>query len=103
MSKFQNAIQKLKVNARSSGIFANIETIGSYDDFSQTVCIDYLDEQNYIKLIETFELHFNEGIDDYELMTKFYSTCVHEFTHWLDHTGSIPLFIILMDNKFLVS
>jgi hypothetical protein len=85
MSKFQNAIQKLKVNARNSGIFANIETIGSYDDFSQTVCIDYLDEQSYIKLKEIFKLYAKEGIADYESMTKFYSTCVHEFTHWLDH------------------
>ncbi len=89
MSKFKNTMQKLKVNARSSGIFANIETIGSYDDFSQTVCIDYLDEQNYIKLAEACELYLKEGISDYEPMTKFYSTCVHEFTHWLDHTSTL--------------
>lgn len=93
----REAIQKLKYHARNSGIFANLETIGSYDDFSQVVAIDYLDEETFLQLLKSFESHDTQGLNaqrailqvNYESMMRFYSTCVHEFTHWLDHTSTL--------------
>ncbi|MBE9045561.1 hypothetical protein IQ255_14310 [Pleurocapsales cyanobacterium LEGE 10410] len=93
----REAIQKLNQKARRSGIFANLETIGSYDDFSQIVCIDYLDKPGFLQLINGFKSYkTNDSFEtnkalqkNYELNTKFYSTCVHELTHWLDHTSTL--------------
>ncbi|MEH2271864.1 MAG: hypothetical protein V7K68_26130 [Nostoc sp.] len=93
----REAIQKLKYHAKDSGIFANLETIGSYDDFSQMVILDYLDEQSFLQLLANFQSNTKKDQNsqraalqaNYESMTRFYSTCVHEFTHWLDHTSTL--------------
>ena len=93
----REAIQKLKYHAKYSGIFANLEAIGSYDDFSQTVVLDYLDEKSFLQLLESFQSNTKGDKNaqkatlqaNYESMARFYSTCVHEFTHWLDHTSTL--------------
>lgn len=93
----REAIQKLNQKARRSGIFANLETIGSYDDFSQIVCIDYLDKPGFLQLIDGFKPYktndpseINKALQkNYDSSTKFYSTCIHELTHWLDHTSTL--------------
>ena len=88
----REAIQKLKHHANNSGIFVNLEAIGSYDDFSQTVILDYLDEESFLRLLESFQ-SYTKGDKNaqkaalqaaYKSSTKFYSTSVHELTHWLD-------------------
>lgn len=93
----REAIQKLKYHANNSGIFANLEAIGSYDDFSQTVILDYLDEESFLRLLESFQ-SYTKGDENakkaalqaaYKSSTKFYSTSVHELTHWLDHTSTL--------------
>ncbi|NJL22057.1 MAG: hypothetical protein HC895_16585 [Leptolyngbyaceae cyanobacterium SM1_3_5] len=93
----REAVQKLKFHARTSGIFANLEAIGSYHDFSQLVFLDYLDEESFLQLLQSFQSN-TEGDRNaqkaalqanYESMARFYSTCVHEFTHWLDHTSTL--------------
>jgi hypothetical protein len=93
----REAIQKLKYHAKDSGIFANLEAIGSYDDFSQMVVLDYLDEESFLQLLESFRSN-NKGDRNaqkvalqanYESAVRFYSTCVHELTHWLDHTSTL--------------
>jgi hypothetical protein len=90
-------IQKLKYHAKDSSIFANLEAIGSYDDFSQVVVLDYLDEESFLRLLESFR-SCTKGDQsakkaalqaNYEPTCRFYSTCVHEFTHWLDHTSTL--------------
>jgi len=98
MPKNENreAIQKLKSHAKNLGIFANLEVIGFYDDFSQIVTLDYLDEQSFLHLLQSFQ-KAKGGQNaqqaalqaNYEPMTRFYSTCVHELTHWLDHTSTL--------------
>jgi hypothetical protein len=92
----REAIQKLKYHAKDFGIFANLETIGSYDDFSQMVFLDYLDEESFLQLLESFQSNTKgdkaqkDALQaNYEATTRFYSTCVHEFTHWLDHTSTL--------------
>lgn len=93
----REAIQKLKYHAKDSGIFANLEAIGSYDDFSQMVVLDYLDEESFLQLLESFQSN-NRGDRNaqkaalqanHESTVRFYSTCVHELTHWLDHTSTL--------------
>jgi hypothetical protein len=93
----REAIQKLRYHAKNSGIFANLEAIGSYDDFSQTVALNYLDEESFLRLLESFQ-SYTKGDEtaqkaarqaSYDSSTKFYSTCVHELTHWLDHTSTL--------------
>jgi len=93
----REAIQKLKYHAKDSGIFANLEAIGSYDDFSQMVVLDYLDEESFLQLLERFQSNTKGERTaqkaalqaNYESTTRFYSTCVHELTHWLDHTSTL--------------
>jgi hypothetical protein len=90
------AIQKLKYRAKNSGIFANLESIGSYDDFSQTVVLDYLDEDSFSRFLESSRSYAKQGKnfqraelqENHAPTAKFYSTCVHELTHWLDHTST---------------
>ena len=48
-------VQKLKYHAKNLGIFANLEAIGSYDDFSQLVVLYYLDKENFLQLLESFQ------------------------------------------------
>ncbi len=96
-SKIQDSIQKLKNHNKDLGIFPNLETIGSYDDFSQIVFLDYLDEQSFSELIKIFKSStesYRKGEistlqENHESIIKFGSTCVHEFTHWLDHTSTL--------------
>jgi hypothetical protein len=93
----REAIQKLRYYAKNSGIFANLESIGSYDDFSQTVVLDYLDEESFLRLLESFKSYTKGDKSaqkvalqvNYKSSTQFYSTCVHELTHWLDHTSTL--------------
>lgn len=93
----REAIQKLRYHAKNSGIFANLEAIGSYDDFSQMVVLDYLDEESFLQLLESFQSNTKGDQNNqkaalqsnYESIARFYSTCVHEFTHWLDHTSTL--------------
>jgi len=90
-------VQKLKYHAKNLGIFANLEAIGSYDDFSQLVVLYYLDKENFLQLLESFQSNIKGDQNsqklslqsNYESTVKFYSTCVHEFTHWLDHTSTL--------------
>ena len=93
----RETIQKLRYHAKNSGIFANLEAIGSYDDFSQTVVLNYLDEESFLRLLESFQ-SYTQGDEsaqkaalqaNYKSSTQFYSTCVHELTHWLDHTSTL--------------
>lgn len=51
----REAIQKLRYHAKHLGIFANLEVLGSYDDFSQIVSLDYLDEESFLQLLESFQ------------------------------------------------
>lgn len=91
------AYKALKANAKSLGIFANLETLGCYDDFSQIVMIDYLDRDSLLQLQQSFKSHFTKDLEaqklsfleNYKSISKFYSTCVHELTHWLDHTSTL--------------
>ena len=93
----REAIQKLKYHAKDSGIFANFETTGFYDDFSQMVVLDYLDEESFLQLLESFQSNTKGDRNaqqaalqaNYESTVRFYSTCVHELTHWLDHTSTL--------------
>ena len=92
----REAVQKLRYHAKNSGIFANLEVLGSYDDFSQMVSLDYLDEESFSQLLESFQSSKGDRNAqkaalqaNYEPMARFYSTCVHEFTHWLDHTSTL--------------
>jgi hypothetical protein len=93
----EEAIQKLRYHAKNSGIFANLESIGSYDDFSQTVVLDYLDEESFLRLLESFKSYTKGDKSaqkialqaNYNSSTQFCSTCVHELTHWLDHTSTL--------------
>lgn len=92
----QEAIQNLKRQAKDSGIFANLETIGSYHDFSQIAFVDYLDENSFSALLNNFQSQLMQGRaaqtalqQNYESITRFYATCVHELTHWLDHTSTL--------------
>jgi len=93
----RESIQKLKYHAKNSGIFANLEAIGSYDDFSQMVVLDYLDEKSFSQLLASFQSNTKREQNaqraalqaNYESMARFYSTCVHELTHWLDHTSTL--------------
>jgi hypothetical protein len=97
VNKKKEAIQRLKNHAKNSGIFANLEAIGSYDDFSQMVILEYLDKKGFLQLLESFQSNSQGDRNaqkkvlqaNYESMAKFYSTCVHEFTHWLDHTSTL--------------
>ncbi len=90
-------IQKLKSHAENLGIFANLETIGSYDDFSQIVSLDYLEEEKFLQLLNSFQSYTTQEQNtqiaalraNHKSFTQFYSTCVHEFTHWLDHTSTL--------------
>ncbi len=86
-NKSQETIQKIKYHAKNLGIFANLETIGSYHDFSQLVVLDYLDEKTFSQLLTNFQSHAIQ--DSYESLTRFCSTSVHELTHWLDHTSTL--------------
>jgi len=92
----QEAIETLKRQATNSGIFANLETIGSYHDFSQIAFVDYLDESRFSALLNNFQSQLMQGQaaqtalqQNYESITRFYATCVHELTHWLDHTSTL--------------
>jgi hypothetical protein len=92
----RQAVQKLRDCARSSGAFANFELLGSYDDFSQVVSIEYLDKDDFMGLLERFRLaRGSRGMQkaelqaNYEAIAKFYSTCAHELTHWLDHSSTL--------------
>lgn len=93
----REAIQKLRYHAKHLGIFANLEVLGSYDDFSQIVSLDYLDEKSFLQLLESFQSNSKGNRSaqkaalqvNYESMARFYSTCVHEFTHWLDYTSTL--------------
>lgn len=93
----REAIQKLRYHAKHSGIFANLAVLGSYDDFSQIVSLDYLDEESFLQLLESFQSNTKRDRNaqkaalqaNYGSMARFYSTCVHEFTHWLDHTSTL--------------
>jgi hypothetical protein len=95
-SNNQSVINAIKKSARNSKLFPNLEVLGSYDEFSQSVVIDYMDEnqfseytkaiKNFIKNTDTNSFKLGE---DYELIRKFLSTCVHELTHWLDHTSTL--------------
>lgn len=95
--KNREAIQKLKSSAKSLSIFPNLEAIGSYDDFSQTVIVDYLDKEKFFQLLQVLKSYAAQDKatqkttlqENYESLTKFYSTCIHEFTHWLDHTSTL--------------
>jgi hypothetical protein len=87
-------VQNLKNHAKNFGIFANLETLGSYDDFSQVVCLDYLDEKTFSQLFEAIrksEKRDSTPIlqENYNSIVKFFSTCTHELTHWLDHTATL--------------
>lgn len=96
-SKNIEFIKRLKDNAKNLGIFPNLEVFGSYDDFSQLVIIDYLDEKEFFKLLQVFQPYNTPSQTgqriflqkDYQSITRFFSTCVHEFTHWLDHTSTL--------------
>jgi len=48
----QKAIQTLKHYAKNLSIFPNLEQIGSYDDFSQTVLIDYLNKESFFQIFQ---------------------------------------------------
>ncbi|MBD2717998.1 hypothetical protein [Synechococcus sp. FACHB-909] len=58
-----------------------------------------MDEETFSRLLEHFQLSKgNQGDQgaqraalraDYKSIARFYSTCVHEFTHWLDHTSTL--------------
>lgn len=93
----REAVLKLKYHAKNSGIFPNLEAIGAYDDFSQTVVIDYLDKEAFFQLLRDFQSHDTQDKtvrkitlqENHESMTRFHSTCVHKFTHWLDHTSTL--------------
>lgn len=92
----REAVQKLRNRARSSGTFANLELLGSYDDFSQVVSIEYLNKDDFLGLLERFRLaRGNRDMQQaelqasYEAIAKFYSTCAHELTHWLDHSSTL--------------
>lgn len=86
----QKAIQTLKYYAKNLGIFPNLEQIGSYDDFSQTVLIDYLDKESFFQIFQEFQDQPENNLEaKYESITQFYSTCIHELTHWLDHTSTL--------------
>jgi hypothetical protein len=96
-SKNKKNVQSLNNHAKNFGIFANLETLGSYDDFSQIVCLDYLDEKSFSQLFSS--IRKSGKIDsilpgkifqgDYDPIVKFFSTCIHELTHWLDHTSTL--------------
>lgn len=90
----RESVQKLRYHAKNSGVFANLEVLGSYDDFSQIVSLDYLDEESFLRLRKSFQSNIKEDQKaalqtNYESIAQFYSTCVHEFTHWLDHTSTL--------------
>jgi hypothetical protein len=87
INKRREAVQKLQSHAKNLGIFANFETLGTYDDFSQLVMLDYLDEQGFLQLLKLAKESAVSA--NYESMKRFYSTSVHEFTHWLDHTSTL--------------
>jgi hypothetical protein len=89
--------ETIKSHARRFGIFANIETIGCYDDFSQIVMLDYLDRKSLLQIQKNFQSQDGENSEhqknalqtNFQEISKFYSTCVHELTHWLDHTSTL--------------
>ncbi len=96
-SKNRRSVQNLNNYARKFGIFANLETIGSYDDLSQIVCLDYLEMQTFNQLFKSINHFRNEDLNsqknvlqaNHNSIVKFYSTCTHELTHWLDHTSTL--------------
>ena len=91
--KNQNTIERLKTKGKDSSIFYNLEVLGSYDDFSQTVVIDYIDKQSFSKLLDDTKKFRQSGFsylgEEYESINKFFSVWVHELTHWLDHTSTL--------------
>lgn len=90
-------MNKLKNQPKDLGIFANLEIIGSYHDFSQVVSVDYLNQEQFMNLLQEFRSNSSPNYEkaksilksNYKQLTKFYSTCAHEFTHWLDHTSTL--------------
>ncbi|WP_414552462.1 hypothetical protein [Anabaena sp. CCY 0017] len=93
----ENLAQKLSRGAKNSSLFPNLEILGSYCDFSQAVVIDYMDETKFDQLIRLIENYHTKTqtkdfyyIDnEYTLVDQFFSTCIHELTHWLDHTSTL--------------
>ncbi|WP_341886390.1 hypothetical protein [Synechococcus sp. UW140] len=68
----RQAVQKLRDCARSSGAFANFELLGSYDDFSQVVSIEYLDKDDFMGLLERFRLaRGSRGMQKAELQANY--------------------------------
>lgn len=91
----QTIVERIKKLARNSKLFPNIEILGSYEEFSQTVMVNYLEKKELNEVINAFTKYqkinssaFDLG-ENYNLIRKFFSTCTHELTHWLDHTSTL--------------
>lgn len=75
--------QKLKNNFKSYKRLLESDTLGSFDFFTYTVCLDSIDTKTY----NDFQKALN--LKDHGTLLKFIPLTAHELTHFIDSTSTL--------------
>lgn len=74
-----NIFSKISEVSKTQNIFPNLVTLGSYDPYSQVVCLNYYDRDKLKALDRNNILRYRD----------FWKLAIHELNHFFDHTSTL--------------
>jgi len=77
------SLEKLKARFKSYKRLLEADTLGSFDFFTCTVCLDSVDTLEFEKFQKAL------ASKDYSVLSKIVPLAVHEFTHFIDSTSTL--------------
>ncbi len=85
-----------KIRRTRSDTLKNSDILGCYDFYTAIVSLDSCNENDFTNVREIEEKYHKAmkgelsiNLDDYKVLSKFYSVYYHEITHFIDSTSSL--------------
>lgn len=90
------SLEKFKNSIHLSKRLLESDTLGTFDFFTNTVCLDSIDSAEMAQLFQP-----SKG-DNYEISSKILPLAVHEYTHFIDSTSTLWGFrhLVKMDKAY---